>query len=182
MTNPFDEYSLSPGALASLTEPTPDLQRNYRARGMLDNIGQSDVNGRWKYSLADLMTMWIGDRLALRGMAMDRRDALRLGRQLSREVIGIYLKLRLDLPITTPRYAVYLADGYSEGDRAYGQEFLHVVGLPDLQDKEFDRAEVIDLHRLAKTIPEGIEALLNVAAENAGDETGAPAVVESLAD
>lgn len=182
MTNPFDEYALSPGALASLTEPTPDLQRNYRARGMMDRMGKAEDNGRWKYSLVDLVAMWISDRLCQHGMVMDRRDALRLGSQLSRHVIHQYLKQRIGLPTTTPRYAVYLADGYSEGMRVHGQEFLRVAGLAELEGKEFDRVEVVDLHRMARTIPKEIEMLLNIAAENEDYDTGLSDSREGLAD
>lgn len=53
----FNKYTLSPGAVASMTEPTPDLQRNYRQRGMLDNYGELQDNGRWKYSVSDLVAI-----------------------------------------------------------------------------------------------------------------------------
>lgn len=180
--NAFDQYTLSPGALASFTEPTPDLQRNYRTRGMMDGIGKSDDAGRWKYSLCDLVSIWISDRLSMHGRAMDRRIALRRGVSLAQTVINGALKNYRGIPLGHPRYMVILSDGFSDDGRVHGQSLKEVSGLHELDADAFDQAEIIDIHRLAKTIPVAIMSLLIVAHENEFDDIGLPGLVEGLAD
>lgn len=169
----FDEYNLSPGAVASLTEPTPDLQRNYRGRGMMDDYGQADDKGRWKYSLRDLVGMWIADRLSHGGKVMDRRDALRFGCSIAPSVISAFFAFkrgRVPFGEAAQRFTVMLHDGFDGDMRVHGSEVADVSALAEIEIKEFDYAEVIDLHRLAKTIPPEIQGLLVAAAENEAED------------
>ena len=166
----FDEYTLSPGAVASMTEPTPDLQRNYRQRGMLESYGKADASGRWKYSLHDLVGFWIADRLAQRGHSMDRRDALRHGYSLAMGVIENFLLIRLGKEPKGKRYSGFLHDGYGEGGRVHGISAKSFASMAEIEAEEFDRVEMVDTHRLAKTIPPEIAGLLIAAAENEADD------------
>lgn len=164
MSDFFGEYTLSPSEIASLTEPTSALQRNYRLRGMFDPYGQADENGRWKYSLQDLVGIWVADRLANGGKTMDRRDALKIGAICSEDVINNYcLKhLHSDEEFGVIHYIAYLSDGDSKNKDI---SFIALRSLSDLESKPFDNASVIDIHHLSRTIPENIRGLLKVAAE-----------------
>jgi hypothetical protein len=162
----LDEYTLSPGAVASMTEPTPDLQRNYRQRGMLESYGKADDSGRWKYSLRDLVGFWIADRLAQRGYSMDRRDALRHGYALAPGVIDNVLRIRRGGRPSGNRFSGFLHDGWAEGGRVHGILAESFSSLADIESRTFDRVEMIDTHHLARTIPAEIQGLLIAAFEN----------------
>lgn len=169
----FNEYNLSPGVLASLTEPTPDLQRNYRTRGMIDGFGELQKNGRYKYSLSDLVAFWICDRLAAGGRGMDRRDGFHLGYMLAGNVINHFLHMRHGIQPMGFRFAVTLSEGAGDKDEAYGQSVMTCSSLGEIEGKTFDHAQIVDIHNLTRNIPEQIKALLIVADENEIDEAGA---------
>lgn len=180
MNNHFTERNLSPGAVASLTQPTTDLQRNYRARGMFDGIGEPDEAGRWKYSLRDVVAIWIGDRLHMNGLGMDRRDALRNGNALADTVITRFLRRHAGVKDGTARYVVTVADGHAQEGKTSGLTFLRTSDLASLAERAFDALTVLDCERLAATIPANIAGLLTVALENQYDDMGLDALTEGL--
>lgn len=180
MNNRFTEHNLSPGAVATLTQPTTDLQRNYRARGMLDGFGAADDAGRWKYSLRDVVAFWIGDRLHMNGLGMDRRDALMNGNALADTVITRFLRRHAGMTDETARYAVTVSDGHAQEGKASGLTSLRTSDLSSLAEHDFDALTVIDCERLAATIPASIAGLLTVALENQYDDLGLDALTEGL--
>ena len=171
----FDHYTLSPGALASMTEPTPDLQRNYRQRGMLEGYGERQENGRWMYSVSDLVGFWICDRISNRGDDMDRRDGFRIGKLIAGRVITSWMLNRhswgevTDLNPLKNRFFVHLFRGPdAEGVRT--SEIVGINSLSDLNHLAFERVHILDIEALANALPESIKALLVVADENDADE------------
>lgn len=170
----FNHYTLSPGAVASMTEPTPDLQRNYRQRGMLEGYGELQENGRWKYSLTDLVGIWICDRLSQRGQGMERREGFRLGMMLAGRVINMFTMSRYGGNFGSPpfisRYAVLLHMGAGDTGEVFGSSVKSLNRLEDLTEEKFDYAQVIDVENLAKGLPENIRGLLIAADENEKDD------------
>lgn len=173
MTDPFLDPTLSPSELADLTEPTPELQRNYRAREMLDDIGTAGDNGRWKYSLRDVVAIWISDKLCWGGH-MDRRTALRRGSGAAEKVINAFLAWRSGGTPVCKRYIV-LATGAESGAHS-------VDNLSELDGFNFYKAEVMDLWELAKDVPEEIGALLSAASHKMAEAAGVPSMLDEAAD
>ncbi|WP_099828228.1 hypothetical protein [Oceaniglobus indicus] len=176
----FAKYNLSPGAVASFTEPTPDLQRNYRQREMMGGIGQLGENGRWSYCLKDLVAIWISDRLSQRGRAMDRRDALRYGNAFAGTVIRAFLAFSGGRNPGKERYTVVVNDGHPVEGQAHGMSLRTVNSIAEIEEYKFDFVQVFDTWRLAKTIPDDIKTLLIVAWENECEDIGLPGLVEGL--
>lgn len=172
----FNHYTLSPGAVASMTQPTPDLQRNYRQRDMLEGYGELQENGRWLYSLNDLVAIWICDRLSQNGQVMERREGFRMGAALAGRVITALILGRYgghsDLSPLKARFAVYAHEGHSRArdGKPYGSTFLSMNALEELERHEFDYVQIVDVENLAKNIPDQIRGLLIAADENEKDE------------
>ncbi len=170
MSDP-EAYFLSPRAIAKFTVPTPDLQRNYRARGMMDGIGRADESGRWKYSTLDLVGIWISDRLAAGEQWMDRRDALQFGRTAAVLVIRAFHAFRAGrcpLGPSANRYVVMFFDGTNP---THGRFFKSLTSLQEVSEVDFDWVRIVDLHRLAQTIPLEIQGLLIAEYETSLDGT-----------
>lgn len=182
----FYKYTLSPGAVASMTEPTPDLQRNYRQRDMLDGYGELQENGRWKYNLHDLVSIWICDRISNHGENMDRRDGFRLGKQIASRVINAFLMKRhswddaIKMNPLRGRFIAYLYRG-ADANGVGGSEVKVINELSDLTRITFEHAQIVDAEELAESLPESIRGLLIVADENAADDA-TPDFDEWLAD
>jgi len=160
----FYEYRLTPGDVASLTQPTPDLQRNYRQRGMLGSYGECTAGGRWRYSLRDLVGIWIADRLSGHGVLMDRRRALEIGYAMSPEIIAMVVGARRGWVLNGPddsRFFAYVYTG--ESDR---WSFHRLNSLADVGSLKGDRIEIFDLQHIAADVPEDIRSLLYAAAES----------------
>ncbi|NNK66317.1 MAG: hypothetical protein HKO95_06230 [Rhodobacteraceae bacterium] len=165
----LEEYNLSAGAVARLTDPTPDLQRNYRQRDMIDGYGEKQENGRYNYNIIDLVGFWICDRLSQRGQVMDRRDGFAIGRRVARGIIVKVIKNERGIE-HRPSYRYMLSDGCRLEGKVYGSSIGVVSNLSAVADLKFDRIEIINIDRLAKTMPAEIKALVMTAAENEADK------------
>ena len=55
--------TVGPAEVADLVDLSTDSQRDWRRRGLLDEHGRQDANGRWRYSVLETFTMWIARRL-----------------------------------------------------------------------------------------------------------------------
>jgi len=64
LTEVLDEKTMGAGAFCALTMQNADTIRDWRRQGLLDWCGSQGENGRWAYSVADCVNIWIGVRLA----------------------------------------------------------------------------------------------------------------------
>lgn len=164
----FNHYTLSPGAVASMTQPTPDLQRNYRQRNMLAHYGELQENGRWKYSLSDLVAIWICDCLSQNGQIMERRDGFKLGHMLAGRVIANFIKQRKGFTDGARYEAIIHSIGVGDGTLS-GSEIRTIASLDDLDQNSWEYAQIIDIWALVLKIPPQIQGLLIAADENEFD-------------
>lgn len=170
----------SPGAVTTITDVHPDHLRDWRRRDILNMIGTADENGRWKYSLRDVVAIWIGLRLSQHGRSMPLAEAFRYGAAMAGSVIVRFLHRDAGIPSTAGRYFVTLADGFVQDGKAYGMTTMRVADLSELAGREFDLMTVLDAERLAATIPPQIAGFLLVAAENQYGDMGLDRLTEGL--
>ncbi|WP_152968369.1 hypothetical protein [Gemmobacter sp. LW-1] len=178
----FTEPTYSPGAVATITDAPPEHLRDWRRRDLLNLIGTAEENGRWKYSLRDVVAIWIGLRLSQHGRAMPLATAFNYGAGLAETVINRFLARKVGIPTTGKRYAVTLADGDTKDGKTYGITTLRVADLAELAGRDFDMLTVLDCERLAATIPPQIAGFLLVAAENEYEAMGLHRWTEGLDD
>lgn len=154
----------SPSVIAECTEIAPDLLRNMRARGMLDNYGEVDANGRHLYSAVDLVGFYISRRLSDRGRAMGREEALRLGQVAAPDVINAFFHFKHDGNRKPPRFLAIHLKGSVKSGEVFGSSLIPIADIEDLASLEpFDELRLIDLWHLAQTLPAKIEGTLYVA-------------------
>lgn len=164
----IDDFKFGASDLASMTQPTQQAQREYRQRGMMEDFGQL-VAGRYMYSLRDVVGVWVSDRLSVRGQAMDRRDALRLGKLASEYVITAFRDFCQARAPGVPRFITVYDGGHGELADGAG-DVVDPIGFiataKDVDQMDFYRVEQIDIHRLAATVPANIAAKIQEMEDN----------------
>jgi hypothetical protein len=152
----FDEPILPPGTVGRLTNINLDHIREWRRLGLLSDYGTQGQNGRWQYSVRDAVGFWMAERFSVRGLFMERGPALKRARQYAPSIMFVAMDFHLGREpnhAVHQRYAIELMDGYSDGMRVHGGSLKRVQSLVEIADEEFDRAEIIDTWRIARTMP-----------------------------
>lgn len=150
MTVKFAQHALTPSTVEKLSTVSPDAQRDWRRLGFLENYGASEA-GRWKYSVRDAVAFWIASRLIETGF--DRHIACLCGWSAAPEVCVL-------MQGKTPfyRYIVHLHQA-CDGLGLLGTSAVNLKSLDELSAHEFDRADVIDLGRIASAAPVGLKEI-----------------------
>ncbi|MEM9714928.1 MAG: MerR family transcriptional regulator [Pseudomonadota bacterium] len=161
------EYS--PFEVAEMIGVSADNLRDWRRRGFLDEVGKSAERG-WKYSVADILALWVG---VLQGAVNAFEDAKVIAILLITEVT----QRKVELPLAHYDYA---PDEIDLGDAclfiahpSYGKKNAKVLVLRSLNDapREFLRAEVINLAAFFHGLPPELrEAVFTV--DMAGERSG----------
>ncbi|MER8491157.1 hypothetical protein NKH53_23245 [Mesorhizobium australicum] len=74
----MNQIFYEPGAVAKHLGHSPDVFRDWRRRGLLEDVGTLKGNGKWKYSYGDLVRLAIANFLIARRITVDLRDALQV--------------------------------------------------------------------------------------------------------
>lgn len=160
-----------PNDLGKFTSINLNNVRDWRAQGWMDEYGESSETGRWKYSLRDIVALHVADRLAGRGRAVPRADALRYGHSNAEMVIHCFHMFRCNWAPLDPysrRFSVIFHDGQGDQARPDGSGAIHINDLREVHDRFFDVAVIIDIHHLAKTLPVLLKTELVAASEGVG--------------
>jgi hypothetical protein len=147
----------SPKQVGELTGIHPDFLRDWRRQGFLDVFGQEAAGG-WKYSLHDVVALWICERLSGRGMNIGRKAALNWGRGNAGDVITNIKRATAGLDPMGNRFAAILWDGNDSDGRVHGSSLVRLLAITQLDEFDFDHAEIVNLWRLAATAPAEIVA------------------------
>lgn len=141
----IDRHTFTPSTVATMTEVTSVIQRDWRARKLLTMYGQQEDNRQWKYSFQDAVGLWITSRLA--GFGMELGIASPNGWHMAVEVIAC-------LQGKEPAYR-YVAFTLPTSFRGQFKTFAEIFEFADERDAE--RIEIIDVKRLAASAPVGIK-------------------------
>ena len=149
----------TPAQIEELAGVVPEATRVWRARGILSNYGVLGENGRWLFSLRDLVGFYIAKRLGddvMRNTGLDVAAALGIGWANAPTVID-----RVRGGAAAERYVASLhrAAGTHTGGLT-GTEFRTGRHLGQLEDEPFDRLEVIDLWYIADTLPQPLRGYI----------------------
>lgn len=146
----------TPSDIERLTKWSADGLRDMRRREFIRNYGEASENGRWQYSLRDLVAFYVADRLwrpSKDGLML--HTALAIGWANAPHVIDLirgkvatkYLAI-LDKTDTT----IFSDQTLS------GSSIVEIEEISDLANNEFDEAHLINLKRIADTAPLRIKA------------------------
>ncbi|WP_370158474.1 MerR family transcriptional regulator [Salipiger bermudensis] len=165
----FDAKTMPPNAVTALTKVDPDTIRDWRRQGIIDGIGEQGSNGRWMYSVADCVVLWMAVKLAgpkgiymelNRALALSHRSALRV---MATAVDGFWEEFE------GQEFSEYFEVLVFDGDMDAGSEEpirpCRVQSLAKLDDVEFHRLEVINVGHFAKTMPAEIKGHVIAIAE-----------------
>ncbi|TPN49351.1 hypothetical protein [Mesorhizobium sp. B1-1-7] len=72
--------SYTPSEIKAAIGTTPDMLRDWRRRGLLENFGVLGSNGKWTYAYGDVIALAIMAFLVTRRIASDLGDALHIAR------------------------------------------------------------------------------------------------------
>ena len=131
-----------PAAVEKLAGVTTDSQRDLRHRGCLTGYGQQ-ISNRWHYSAKDVIAFWISKRLMNTGFG--RHQSCRIARSHVGDVLE-YLKGTKDSISMVVLVHSAEEDEVSEG-------YWVVDDFSEIQLREFERADVINLQYLADQVP-----------------------------
>jgi hypothetical protein len=141
------DASFPPGAVAELANVHPDILRNWRFHGLIDGYGTLGANGRWRYSLHDVVALWAGARL-ISEAKIDRARAFNFARIIApdviRHVLGTGAAARWHASVTT-----FDGQGYSLGEHWQGNSLADVAAVPGFLLAD----NLVDLEAFAARIP-----------------------------
>jgi len=149
----------TPAQIEDLAGVVPEATRVWRARGILSNYGVLGENGRWLFSLRDLVGFYIARRLGddvMRNTGLDVAAALGIGWTNAPTVID-----RVKGGAAAERYVAFLhrAAG-THADGLGGTEVRTARHLRQFEDEPFDRLEAIDLWYIAATLPQPLRGYI----------------------
>lgn len=150
----------TPKEVGEMTGIHPDFLRDWRRQGFLDVFGKDGAGG-WRYSLDDLVALWMSERLSGRGVNIGRKAALNWGRGNAGDVITNIKRVTAGLDPMGNRFAAILWDGNDGDGRVHGSTLVRLLAISQIADYAFDHAEIVDLWRLAATAPAAIVAAVN---------------------
>jgi hypothetical protein len=152
-------FDFSPGSVEIFSGVSTDVQRDWRRRGFLSNYGMQLESGRWVYSLRDTGAFWLATRLMKTGCE------LRFACDLAWTHLPTFLDILRGKGKT--RFVAVLHDEDAEG--LGGRELVGFSSWQELEGRNFHKAEVIDLRRIAETAPDHIRrGLLDYAPSASG--------------
>lgn len=145
----------TPAQISDLTNLEPEVLRNWRMRGFMRNYGLEGENGRWLYSLRDLVAFWIADRLTEQ-RTIERHQALATGWGQA----PVFIAFMTGEASAPHRYVAFIETSRAEEGqmRSSGTELVCSKTLAELERLAFDLMVVIDLQHLADTAPKAIKA------------------------
>ena len=153
----FEKYMFPPKAVAILTGVSADAQRDFRHKGLLENFGESNEGGRWKYSFRDLIAFDAADWLM--STKWHRHAACAVAWTEAPTIFGFMRGA--DVPAMPHRYLAVLHDYQRDGDMGLGGEVLtRCKTLAEMDSgPSFGRADLIDLKFLATRINDDLKDL-----------------------
>jgi hypothetical protein len=147
------DYTQSEASL--LTGISQDVLRDWRRRGFLDGFGELAENGRWKYSLHDIIILSIARALEPNGQPISSL---------------LYMAWQLVLPVINEVRPENDYPGFSTGNYAYwfndtDQKLMapmHIRSLDDLLNIPSAAPQVIIVNsaKLAAALPDRLQRLL----------------------
>lgn len=155
------EALLAPSEVSEITGVSPEMQRDWRRRGLMDDLGEV-TNSRWRYSVHDAFTLWIVRKLTESGIALvDAMDPASLAASDLLKDENIFLVARkkhqellskhasgADTTVVT-RYMTLYRDNEEWG-------YTSMDDLSLLQKFGWPVAFVIDIWHLAATAPNAL--------------------------
>jgi hypothetical protein len=145
----MDTVSYTPKQLAEMAGLDPETQRDMRRKGLLDNFGETTPGGHWRYTLRDVAAFWIADRL--------RHSGIPLRFLLFRSHFAAADVLAAARGENVPRFIVVL-ESHPGDEELGGQEVVKVSSLAFLEERRWQRADVLDVYELARSLPDSIRA------------------------
>lgn len=147
----------SPHEIGMLTGIHPDRLRDWRRQGLLMMIGSETEGGHWKYSVLDMVALWLSERLCGNGSGVSRTDAIHNSSAYANDVAIHMVQRHKHLNPTGKRYAGQIWEGFTSNGIAHGWTIVRVTTLSEMDEMTFDRAEIIDIWHIAETAPRNIQ-------------------------
>lgn len=155
---------LAPAEVGELTGVGPDTQRDWRRRGLIEDLGKQDAHGRWRYSSYDCLTLWIARRLVDAGFNIADVVPVAMisaGKLTRSKNTFLWMRRRADIArgeaptlngdgTLVTRYMVLYLDG------EWG--FRETDNLNEMFKSGWPVAHVVDLWHLAATAPKDLVA------------------------
>lgn len=143
------EKLFTPSDVASLTGVEPETQRVLRNRGLLNDCGFLQDNGRWLYSLNDVTAIWIGQYLSRYELSND--DNYLIGKIISSDTMSAIVGNDVLEPIiSVKRFHQNISDQEIE----VGGSIKRWGSTSDLPDYDF--CAVLNVYEIAKETPENL--------------------------
>lgn len=157
------EPELSPAEFARVTGVSPDMQRDWRRRGYIDDIGTMQKNGRWKYDWSDAFLIFIARKIVANGFELTL--SLRIANTIAPFVLFQ----------AQHQWGIYSTDGRNKRFfRVFKDPAKEVEGYDDwtakttmyLDDGSGVAASIlVDAHMIAYQLPEDFKPAMVKAAE-----------------
>ena len=152
----------TPMEVEAMTGVSPEVLRNWRSRGFMDDLGTKLHNGRWVYSPRDTMTIWVMWQMS--GVGMNNAAAMMGANIITWNILrdmngfrylrGVDAAARVNGAKVPNRYFVMYFD--EEWKTFSDMEISRVeVGLPG--------GFILDQWRIAQAVPQGIVDMIEEA-------------------
>ena len=143
------EPHMPPAKLAEVTGLSADMQRDWRRRGYIENLGTQGSNGRWEYDWADALYVYLMRQMYDGGCELSR--ALMFAVTLSPDVLLHAVKARYPGKVS-PRFRYYRFQIDERGRLEDGKWFA--VRFNDLNALETRAVGlIVDCVALANDLP-----------------------------
>ena len=149
---PFFEHKFTPAEIQDLLSVAPTLLRNWRTRGHLDNIGESQGGGRWVYNASDLTKMALV--LILQKDRVDLSDAFQFAERIEVDTLIQLHQLDFD-GIATRFTSLFRLHNSGEWFSFKVHEAAHLA-------LDVPITTVLDARAFARNIPVDLKAALPV--------------------